>query len=238
MVVDGWPTLSALTEATFAHLGQAADWWDRIGPQAEAAFDEVTSEVAAPGGAEWAGVAADRAAHRASMDVVQVRGVITGWQHAAVIARRGEAALAAGQCEALEAVDAAHRDGFAVGEDYSVSDSRTAVTGDQYERRLKQATAHADYIRHRVGMLVDNERRLNADLRTATAGWGDLKFDESPHGADDRKHIQLVDHMAPRGPVVWCMRPGTAGKYLCHVLYPDLAVDQYWSFTDDSGGYR
>jgi hypothetical protein len=43
--------------------------------------------------------------------------------------------------------------------------------------------------------------------------------------------------LTPRGPIVWCVRPpGVSGKYRCSVLYPDLSVGTYWSFTDDSGG--
>ncbi|MBV9721181.1 MAG: DUF4226 domain-containing protein [Mycobacterium sp.] len=41
----------------------------------------------------------------------------------------------------------------------------------------------------------------------------------------------------PRGPITLCIQPGgTSGSWRCSVLYPDLHVRVYWSFTDDSGG--
>jgi hypothetical protein len=87
-------------------------------------------------------------------------------------------------------VDDAVRDGFRVGEDYSCTDTRKVSTRAQLEQRQAEAEAHANYIRHRVAQLVGNDQHLTADLKQATAGWGNLTFPESGGGGN----VQQVDH--------------------------------------------
>ncbi|MGH3968745.1 MAG: hypothetical protein ACRDTV_11665 [Mycobacterium sp.] len=95
-----------------------------------------------------------------------------------MIARLGQGQLESGKGLALEAIGEAER-GFAVGEDYSVTDTRPASSRQQQIERLAQAQAHAGYIRHRVAALVAQDAELTAQVQTATAGFGQLTFAES-----------------------------------------------------------
>jgi hypothetical protein len=189
-LATGSPTLSELRASTFGHLGQFADLCDRIAGKAEPAFEEIATEVRTPGGVEWEGAAGDAAVDQADTDVFTVRDRAWSWRDAAVIARRGQDTLEAGQRQALDAVDDAERDGFRIGEDYSCADTRKVSTRAQLEQRQAKAEAHANYIRHRVTQLVGNDQHLTANLTQATAGWGNLTFPESGGGGN----VDQVDH--------------------------------------------
>ncbi|MBS4729253.1 hypothetical protein MSM1_13210 [Mycobacterium sp. SM1] len=197
-VAQGWPTLSELQASTFDHLGRFADWCERVGGEAERALERLAREVRAPGGVEWEGAAGEAAITQADADVITARPFVWGLADAAVIARRGQDVLQAGQRLALDAVDDAHRDGFEVGEDYRVTDTREAATSQQLAQRQAAAQAHADFIRYRVAQLVANDQHLTAELNEATATWGTLTFpesggaDQSPNGQHDG-HVRLVD---------------------------------------------
>jgi hypothetical protein len=186
----GLPTLSELRAATFGHLKEFADLCDRIAAKAESVFEEIAAEVRTPGGIEWEGAGGDAAVDQAYVDVFTVRGRAWRWRDAAVIARRGQDVLEAGQLQALDAVDDVEREGFRVGEDYRCVNIRKVGTRAQLEQRQAEAEAHTNYIRHRVAQLVGNDQQLTANLREATAGWGDLTFPES--GGDG--NVQQVDH--------------------------------------------
>jgi hypothetical protein len=227
----GWPTLSELKASTFSHLGQAADWFDRIADKTESAFEELAQEVRCPGGVEWEGAAGDQAVNQAGIDLTKVRG--RGWdcRDAAQIARRGQEWLEAGKRLALDAVDDAERDGFKVGEDYSVTDTRESSRREQLAERQAQAQAHANFIRHRVAELVANDQHITGEFRAATAGFGTMAFDESPADADDTvigngqrdKHVHAVDRTWKREPAP---DPNDPGR---HPEYPDHKPDGTWA---------
>jgi hypothetical protein len=120
------------------------------------------------------------------------------WDDVAVSARRWQGQLEAGTRTALDAVDAAERDGFEVNENYSVRDTREAKTQAQYDERLAEAQAHSNFIRHQVGALAGNEARINGELKVMTAEWGTLTFPESG-GAGN---VQAVGHGFRTGPML------------------------------------
>jgi hypothetical protein len=199
--VPGWPTLSQLKALTFDHLGLFADWCDDIPVKAEKALERLARDVRAPGGVEWEGQAADAAITQAKMDVVKARPLLWSLPDAASAARRGQDTLQAAQRLALDAVDDAERDGFQVGEDYSVRDTQQAGTGEQLGQRQAQAEAHANFIRHRVGHLVAHDQTITGQLKTASEGWGKLTFEESPRTTDEKKgRVQAVGHTWKQGP--------------------------------------
>ncbi|GFG73215.1 hypothetical protein MBOT_05800 [Mycobacterium botniense] len=191
---QGWPTLSELRASTFGHLGQFANWCERISGDAEKALEQLAHQVRAPGGVAWEGAAAEAAIAQADADVITARPFLWGLPDTAAIARRGQDTLQAGQRLVLDAVEDAQRDGFAVSEDYSVTDTREVTTREQLVQRQAEAQAHANYIRHRVGQLVANDQHLTAQLHEATASWGKLTFPESG-GAD----AQPLDHRWKQG---------------------------------------
>jgi hypothetical protein len=205
-VSEGWPTLSELKASEFDHFRQFADYCDGISGKGEKALEELAQEVRRPGGVEWEGAAGDAAVIQADMDVVKARPFLWGLPDTAVVARRGQDTLEAGKQLALDAVDDAERDGFQVGEDYSVTDTQEVTTREQLAERQAQAEAHSNFIRHRVAALVANDQHITGELKNATAGWGKLTFNESPAGATDTivgnrdKRIQPVDRTWKQGP--------------------------------------
>jgi hypothetical protein len=129
------------------------------------------------------------------MDLITVRS--WAWDHrdAASVARQGQDWLEAGQREALNAIDDAERDGFQIGDDYSVHDTRQVSSRTELAERQNQAQAHSDYIRHRVAHLIANDRQITTRLNETTAKFGTLTFDE-PAGSTDAKNgrVQSVDN--------------------------------------------
>ncbi|KAA8958680.1 hypothetical protein [Mycobacterium sp.] len=221
----GLPTRSQLRMASFTHLGHAAQWWERLGATAESVFGELASAVPAPGGIDWQGAAGTAAAEHAATDLVAVRTRASAWSQAAMIARLGQDRLIAGTALALEAISDAERDGFAVGEDYSVTDARPASSRQQQIERMARAQAHAGYIRHRVAALVAADTELSAQLKTATAGFGQLSFAESPP--------TLPGPPLPEGPVL-CTE-FSSQNFLCVEVLPGYGVFRWVSPVDFSG---
>lgn len=70
----------------------------------------------------------------------------------------------------------AERDGFKVGEDYRVTDSREVSTRGEFDARRTAAEAHSNFIRHRVGHLVANDSALTSWLKEATPDFGNLIY--------------------------------------------------------------
>ncbi|MDI3313721.1 MAG: hypothetical protein QJR12_05390 [Mycobacterium sp.] len=191
----GWPTLSELRSSEFGYLGQLANYLERISSTAETSLEQLAEDVKRPGGVQWEGEAGDRAIAQAGLDVVRARRFVWGWADVAAAARRGQDMLEAGKRLALDAVDDAERDGFEIGEDYRVTDTRQARSREQLAERQAAAEAHAEFIRYRVAQLVANEQHLDAQLKQATAGWGSLTFEESQAGAEGKKgRVQAVDN--------------------------------------------
>lgn len=192
----GFPTLPEVRSATFDHLSSFADWCEKVSAKAQSGFAEIAQQVRTPGGIEWEGAGADGAIHQADADVMKLRS--WGWAHgdAAAVTRRGKQTLEASKQLVLDAVDDAERDGFVVSGHYRVVDTRPVYTEEQLAERQTQAEAHASFIRHRVANLVAEDSALTSRLETATADFGNLRFNES-RGQPDAKHddgVQLVDH--------------------------------------------
>lgn len=197
-----WPTLSQLRGSDYSYFAQLAGFLEGIAPKAQNALEELAEDVKRPGGADWEGQAADAAIAQAGSDLVKARPVMWSWDDVAMSARGWQGELEAGTRTALDAVDDAERDGFEVGEDYSVTDTYDAETEEEYDERLEEAEAHAGFIGHRVGTLVSNESRINGELKAMTAGWGTLSFKQGG-GAGG----QPGDDDNERGPTI--VGPGT-----------------------------
>ncbi|WP_133258955.1 hypothetical protein [Mycolicibacter senuensis] len=191
----GFPTLPQVRSATFDHLSSFADWCEKVSAKAQSGFAEIAQQVRTPGGVEWEGAGADGAIHQADADVMKLRS--WGWAHgdAAAVTRRGQQTLEASKQLVLDAVDDAERDGFVVSGHYQVVDTRPVYTEEQLAERQGQAEAHASFIRHRVANLVAEDAALTSRLETATADFGNLRFNESPKASDQRNRgVQLVDN--------------------------------------------
>ncbi|BBX65355.1 hypothetical protein MSAS_45290 [Mycobacterium saskatchewanense] len=194
MVGTGWPTLSELRATDFGYFTVLANYLRTIGPKAESALEQLADAVKYPGGVEWRGAAGDAAIGQAATDLLRARPVLGSWHDVATAAPHWQQILEAGKHLALDAVGDAERDGFSVGDDYSVADTRECTTEAEYEARLRVARAHFSFIRHRVSTLVANERDINTNLAAMTAEWGQLTFSE--HGGG----VRAVDFKQGGGP--------------------------------------
>lgn len=177
--MPGWPTLTELRSADYSYFGQLAGCLETISPKAQTALQDLAEDVKRPGGVDWEGAAGDAAIAQADSDLIKARPVMWSWDDVAASARRWQDDLEAGTRTALDAVDDAERDGFTVNQDYSVSDNRRSATEAEFAQRVAAAEAHANYIHHHVATLAGNESRINAELKTLTAGWGTLTFPQS-----------------------------------------------------------
>jgi hypothetical protein len=192
------PTLSQVQTLDTAYLREAADHWTRTANLWEQAFNEVHQRMSAPGGIPWEGQAAAAAQERSYSDLVQVCGASNQLHGAAAIALRGDQQLQACKAGVLEAVQDARSDGFAVGEDYSVTDRSRGGSSEFRAARLTAAQGHASFIRHRVAALLSSDQQLSTQITTATKHIDALTFREES-GPDDAiigdKHnrVQAVD---------------------------------------------
>ncbi|SPM36978.1 hypothetical protein MRAB57_4821 [Mycobacterium rhizamassiliense] len=184
------PTLSQLRASDYSYFGQLSGYLQTIGPKTQSSLEQLAQDVQHPGGVEWEGKAGAAAINQAGLDMSVARPFTWSWEEVAASTQRWQDTLEAGTRTALDAVDDAERDGFEVGEDYSVADTHEAETEEQYEQRLALAEAHAGVIGHRVTMLVGSESRVNGELRAMSAGWGTLNFKEG--GEDPTEHDPTI----------------------------------------------
>lgn len=200
-VPAGLPTLSQLKTATFDHLGSFAGSCEQMATHASSVFGDLAQAVTHPGGVAWEGAGGTAASDQAHADVRLVRSWAFSRHDAAGIARRGQERLQAAQRDALDAVAAAQRDDFIVGEDYTCTDTRTVTNSAELAQRQSEAQSHASFIRHRVANLVGHDQSVATELRETTSDWGTLAFPEAPADPDEKHNgVQLVDNHYPRKP--------------------------------------
>src|ERR1700722_12374096 len=130
------PTLSQLRASDYSYFGQLSGYLQTVGPKTQSSLEQLAQDVQHPGGVEWEGVAGHAAANQAGVDASMARPFTWSWEEVAASTQRWQDTLEAGTRTALDAVGDAERDGFEVGEDYSVADTHEAETEEQYEQRL------------------------------------------------------------------------------------------------------
>lgn len=179
-LADGWPTRSQLEAADWSYFGRVAHWLGTIGPKAEGALEKLAEGVKHPGGVGWEGTAADAAIDQAAADLGRARSTFWSWDDVRTRLPLWQDTLEGGTRLVFDAVDDAERDGFAVSDDYTVTDTRRSYAS-LAERDARQAAAdgHGGFIRHRVATLVGNQAAINTRLKAMTAEWGTLSFPES-----------------------------------------------------------
>lgn len=198
------PTLSELASASFDHLLAAADYYDRAGELTENAFTQLRRTACQDGSNGWEGQAAQADQYRAETDLMTVNPAVLQWHEAASICRDGYGQMTENRRAVLDAVNQARADGFEVGDDYTVTDTRTSSTPEEQTARQAQATAHAAYIRHRVAALMATDHDIATRLNAATKGVDRITFHEAPATADEgidadtnRNGVALVDFRTP-----------------------------------------
>ena len=168
-----FPTLSQVEGASWDFLRANATAWSSLAHTWESAFTEIRDASTSPGGTPWTGAGAAAFQQRAAADVIKIRDAADLLVKAAGIASRGADTQDGNKQALLDAVNAAEREDFHVGEFFSVTDTWTyyACAAEQVERQ-NEAQRHAEFITSRVHTLANNEDEIAHDLTAATAGLG------------------------------------------------------------------
>ncbi|WP_234821465.1 hypothetical protein [Mycolicibacter virginiensis] len=196
--MSGLPPLTEIEDANWDYLTTNAIAWTNLANTWEAAFTEVRDASKSPGGTPWTGAGAEAFQQRAAADVVKIHGPADMLRNAAAIATRGAQAQQSNKGLVLSAVNTAEREDFRVGDDYSVTDTRSyySSAAEQVQRETA-AERHSSFIKSRAANLVNNEQEIARQLNTATAGLHGFAFPEDGAdggaGGNGQPRVVLVD---------------------------------------------
>lgn len=188
------PTKSEIENWDTSYLDTAASSWRSAATASEDAFDQHRRNVDAPGGTTWEGDAKDAALDRVTKDVAVVgrqNGVL---REAAGLAENGAHDIKAAKDKVVEAITAAENDGFTVGEDLSVTDSREYDIDTAAERN-RAAAEHAEDIRWTAEQLAQADQLVGTRLQEKAGDLEGIRFEGEGEGRDSpSNHVQLVDN--------------------------------------------
>lgn len=174
-----------------SHLETAAARWGASARASEELFDQHRQNVASPGGTEWHGMAKDAAWDRVTADTAVVARHSDIVRAAADIATNGADDLRAALRAVLEAIAEAEADGFRVGEDLSVIDTRRVDVFTMAARRTA-AAEHAEYIRWNAEQLLATDTLIGERLNAKVAELDSITFDAA--GGSDNGKVEFVDN--------------------------------------------
>lgn len=196
---DAIPSRSQIEQWDSAHLDAAAARWRTAATESDEAFERHRQNIAAPGGSDWTGHAKDAAWERVTTDVAVVRSHGDVQREAAGIAENGSDDLRAAQQHVLDAIADAEEDGFTVGEDLSVTDTRRVDILTMASRQTA-AREHAEFIQWRAGQLVQTDNLIGDQLAAKATDLISLQFEGD--GTDDGSdgNVYLVDNKIKLNP--------------------------------------
>jgi len=199
-VTTGIPTLSQIQAWDTEHLIDAADHWTATADRWDDVYRQVWQQSLTM---DWQGETHDALVDRTTADKTMVTLKADRLREASQAARRGASDISAVQRSVLYKVDDAQQAGFVVGEDLSVTDTRTSSNAAELAARQAQAQAFSAEIRSGAGQLLATDTEVGTNL-TGTAGdVGGLTFNEQPITVDGKPYrvtadphngIQLVSH--------------------------------------------
>ncbi|WP_441958369.1 RNase A-like domain-containing protein [Mycolicibacterium houstonense] len=187
------PTRSEIEEWSTSHLSDAATSWRSAATASEGAFDEHRQNIASPGGTTWEGDAKDAALDRVTKDVAVVGRQSDVLREAADLAENGAHDIKAAKDKAVEAITAAENDGFSVGEDLSVTDTREYDINTIAERNRALAE-HAEDIRWAAEQLMQADKLVGDRLQAKAADLEGIRFEGEGEGRGGEPTVQLVDN--------------------------------------------
>jgi hypothetical protein len=129
---------------------------------------------------DWQGLAGDALRALTASDYIVAADHADQLRGTARIARQQAGELQRLRSRVLYAVEDAHNAGFTVGEDLSVTDTRTSRTTAELAARQAQAQVFAADIRSRAGALVGADTKVAGDLTSAAASVGTTAFIDKP----------------------------------------------------------
>ncbi|KWX25421.1 MULTISPECIES: hypothetical protein [Mycolicibacterium] len=165
--IEAWDT---------THLDDAAARWRQMAAQSEELFEWHRQNVAAPGGTEWSGDAGESALNRVTTDAAVVRKQGDIQREAANIAEDGSRDLRLAVGQVLDAIAAAEADGFEVGEDLSVRDTRR-IDVSTMAKRYTASREHAEDIRWHAERLVQTDIYLGQRLQGKALELDGMQFE-------------------------------------------------------------
>jgi hypothetical protein len=167
------PTLSRIQGYSSDHLVDAADHWGDLADRWEHVHWQVRNEAQA---LDWEGLAGDALRARTASDYTVAVGQADQLRGAAGIARQQAGELEHLRSRVLYAVEDAHDAGFTVGEDLSVTDTRTCRDATELAARQSQAQVFTADIRARAGALIGADTEVAGNLTAAAGNVGDNIF--------------------------------------------------------------
>jgi hypothetical protein len=183
-VMAGIPTLSQINGWDVEHLTAAADHWSGAADRWESAFTDAWQQAHT---VEWEGFGATAMRDRATADKTAVTQKADLLREAATVARRGASDISAAQRRVLYAIEDAHNAGFHVGEDLSVTDTRSSRSAAEQAARQAQAQTLAADIRSRATELSALDNEVSTNITTAAGDVGTPAFAQ-------QGHVQAVDN--------------------------------------------
>jgi hypothetical protein len=188
--MTGLPTLSSMRAWGVEHLTDAADQWTATADRWENTFVQVWQQSR---GLPWDGHAADALHERTYADKTMVVRKADQLREAATIARRGASDIDAAKRRVMYAVEDAHNAGFIVGEDLSVTDTRSSRDAAERAVRQSQAQVFAADIRQRAASLAGLDQEVGGNITAAAGDVGTTTFTEKPITYDGKEaKIRLV----------------------------------------------
>ncbi|OBA57317.1 hypothetical protein A5647_24190 [Mycobacterium sp. 1100029.7] len=197
------PTLSQLQAWQTDHLINAATYWTTTADRWEDTFTQVRNQATTMG---WEGEGGEGLRARAGGDLATVSTKADLLRSAAQVARTGAGNISAAQRRALYAVEDAENAGFRVGEDLSVTDTRTSRSAAEQAARQAQAQAFAGDINQRAAQLLAVETETSGQLTSAAGDVGAMNFSGALGGAplsgphSGSPDDQIVNGPNPNGP--------------------------------------
>jgi hypothetical protein len=170
------PTRSQIEAYTTAHLVEAAEHWDGLADRWEDAHWQVRNQAHA---LDWQGFGGDALRARTASDCTVASDHADQLRDTSRIARQQAGELERLRNRVLYAVEDAHNAGFTVGEDLSVTDTRTSRTTAELAARQAQAQVFAADLRSRAGALIGADNEVAGNLTATAAGVGNTTFTES-----------------------------------------------------------
>lgn len=177
------PTRSEIEEWSTSHLDTAVTNWRTAATGSETAFDEHRQNVSAPGGTTWEGTAKDTALDRVTADIGVVGRQSGVLRAAADLAENGAHDIKAALDKALEAIKAAEDDGFTVGEDLTVNDTKRVDVFSMRERQTS-LNEHAEDIRWAAQQLMAADKLVGDRLEEKAGELEGIRFEGEGEGRD------------------------------------------------------
>ncbi|SPM43627.1 transmembrane protein [Mycobacterium numidiamassiliense] len=245
------PTLSQLESWDTDHLINAATYWTTTANKWEDTFAQVRIQSQTMG---WDGQGGDALRARTGADLTSVTTQADQLRNAAQVARTGASNISAAQRQALYAVEDAQNAGFQVGEDLSVTDTRSSGSAAEQAARQAQAQTFAANINQRAAQLLGVETETSGQLTTAAGSVGAMNFAGAPKSgaaatnpgggavngpryenpvttspANGKPNIRLVDNLTgppdPANPTPGAEQPGS----YTHLRAHETVLDLVWS---------